>query len=434
MLLMLCLACTREGGGNINMPVLADALDRGAIVLPAGSPLQYPDALFDSLGIHGRPTIVGVGEATHGTREFMELKQRLFRYLVEKRGFRILAKEFSYEESLLINDYVLNGTGNPDSLCAGLYWIHNNHEAIEVIRWMHDWNVERPSEEKVMFIGIDSQLDMLRMERHADHIRRYDEGLYQYCAPALEMLLAYRRADYHTMDKARYDSIMEAVQGLQAAIREYYGDNRAGTKGMMMLQLATALEQAHRFLFHLSSDDVWNYREEHLTRNLLWACTLAGDSSGVMLWAHNAHVARNPLYGEKEGGAMGWRLEALLGEKYLSVATTFARGSFTAVNLDADGRDTPPLLNTITEDPPDGSVNRVLLLAEYPDYVVDFARYSREPALLQYLDTLRPFIDIGDLYMGSPAPHYTAAFDAELNVRRSYDVIFFFRETHGVGF
>lgn len=39
--------------------------------------------------------VVGLGEATHGTREFFTLKHRLFEYLVTSLGYSVLAMEAS---------------------------------------------------------------------------------------------------------------------------------------------------------------------------------------------------------------------------------------------------------------------------------------------------------------------------------------------------
>ena len=39
----------------------------------------------------GDARIVSLGEATHGTREFFQLKHRLLEYLVAEKGFTVLA-------------------------------------------------------------------------------------------------------------------------------------------------------------------------------------------------------------------------------------------------------------------------------------------------------------------------------------------------------
>ena len=69
--------------------------------------------------IIGDARIVSLGEATHGTREFFQLKHRLLEYCVSELGFTIFGIEASYPECLRINDYVLHGTGNPlDALAS----------------------------------------------------------------------------------------------------------------------------------------------------------------------------------------------------------------------------------------------------------------------------------------------------------------------------
>lgn len=41
------------------------------------------------------------------------MKHRMLRFLVEKMGFRVFAIEANWLESLAVNDYVVNGNGDP---------------------------------------------------------------------------------------------------------------------------------------------------------------------------------------------------------------------------------------------------------------------------------------------------------------------------------
>ena len=49
--------------------------------------------------------IVGLGEATHGTREFFQFKHRMLEFLVKEMGFTVFAIEASYPECFNINNY-----------------------------------------------------------------------------------------------------------------------------------------------------------------------------------------------------------------------------------------------------------------------------------------------------------------------------------------
>ena len=49
--------------------------------------------------------VVGLGEATHGTREFFQFRHRMLEFLVEEMGYTVLAVEGSYAAFMNINDY-----------------------------------------------------------------------------------------------------------------------------------------------------------------------------------------------------------------------------------------------------------------------------------------------------------------------------------------
>src|SRR6476660_5636453 len=106
--------------------------------------------------IIGDARIVSLGEATHGTHEFFQLKHRLLEFCVTELGFSIFGIEASYPECLRINDYVLNGTGNPaDALASQRFWTWDTEEVLALIEWMRAWNSTHAR--KVKFYGFDLQ-------------------------------------------------------------------------------------------------------------------------------------------------------------------------------------------------------------------------------------------------------------------------------------
>lgn len=56
--------------------------------------------------------IIGLGEATHGTREFFLFKHRLLEFLVKEMNVRVLAIETGYSSTSDINDYVMGKSVN----------------------------------------------------------------------------------------------------------------------------------------------------------------------------------------------------------------------------------------------------------------------------------------------------------------------------------
>ena len=86
--------------------------------------MDYRDELFSRLdGEFERAQVIGLGEGAHGAKEFFELKQRLFKYLVENHGCRALGFEyaFRFQKSLEVERYVTAGEGDLESPMAGLF-------------------------------------------------------------------------------------------------------------------------------------------------------------------------------------------------------------------------------------------------------------------------------------------------------------------------
>src|ERR1044072_444617 len=58
-----------------------------------------------------RPRLLAVGEPTHGEHTLLDLRNQLFRQLVEQEGYRTIAIESDCVRGLLVDDYVTSGTG-----------------------------------------------------------------------------------------------------------------------------------------------------------------------------------------------------------------------------------------------------------------------------------------------------------------------------------
>ena len=101
--------------------------------------------------------VIGLGEATHGSREFFLLKHRMLEFLVTEQGFTVLAMEAS-AAAAAVNDYVLHGEGDPAAALRGLgFWTLNTAEMLAVLRWLREHNSTASAAARVSFAGIDPQ-------------------------------------------------------------------------------------------------------------------------------------------------------------------------------------------------------------------------------------------------------------------------------------
>src|SRR6266581_1173773 len=135
--------------------------------------------------IVGDARIVSLGEATHGTREFFQLKHRVIEYCVAELGFTMVAFEANYGDTLAVNDYVLNGKGSAAEVVAGMgFWIWNTEEVVALVEWIRAWNIAH--DRKVTFYGFDMQTCLSA----ARHLLGYLHGVAPELAQASEPALA----------------------------------------------------------------------------------------------------------------------------------------------------------------------------------------------------------------------------------------------------
>ena len=104
----------------------------------------------------GDARIVSLGEATHGSREFFQLKHRMLEFLATEKGFTIFSIEANMPEAYRLNDYVLNGNGDPATLIKGMYfWTWSTEEVLDMVLWMREFN--KSGKGRIQFTGFDMQ-------------------------------------------------------------------------------------------------------------------------------------------------------------------------------------------------------------------------------------------------------------------------------------
>lgn len=300
--------------------------------------------------IIGGARIVSLGEATHGSREFFDMKHRVLQYLVRERGFRAFAMEATWAEATRINHYVHTGEGDPEALLSNLYfWTWNTQEVLEMVRWMRQYNRDAPPDERVSFYGFDLQYSRVAM----NDVEAYLAGVDAAAADSVrEHYACYRRYQ---------DEIQEAAPNYLAVPAATRAQCRAGVRAVHALvehgaaayasrsgraAYETALRAARVVVQneHLRTSPMTSTRDLYMAENVQWLAEVAEPEAGIVLWAHNAHVSRRAPY-------MGTHLEERFGGDYLVVGFSFHRGGLNAVQqgVGLQAHTAPPAAETSYE-------------------------------------------------------------------------------------
>jgi len=178
-------------------------------------------APFDDLRPLGKllkdTRVVGVGEATHGTSEFCTMKHRLFRYLVEEQGFTVFGLEASMPDCIAMDDYVLNGKGDPKAAVINQgFWTWSTQEMLDLIEWMRAYNLDPKHKKKLRVIGFDMQSQVsgtIYFEKKEKELTGdTDSSLWE-------------NASYYPLDPESRKVVREKMDGLVAKITAKFGED-----------------------------------------------------------------------------------------------------------------------------------------------------------------------------------------------------------------
>lgn len=369
-------------------------------------------------------TVVGVGEATHGSHEFFALKDRVLRYLVREQGFRTFALEAPWSTGLRLDRYLQTGAGDPRAIMRDefvrTYRFWNTEEYVELVEWMRAWNVRHPSD-RVRFVGADlgyagpNLLDTVeeyaasRDAALAARIARLYTGL----RPAPGQTPEEHLAAWVELSQERRDELAADAQTAYGLLKAA-GAGRDDTAYTWALRHAEAVVQtATLYAFDMATEfaESMRYRDEQMAKNLLWWREAVGDR--IVYSAHDNHVARVSAQPDLFPETVGGVLDRELGAGYLPVGTSFESGTFNAYDGGFGG---PVGAFEIVGAAP-GSNEETLDRVRYDDYLVDLRRVA--PAARSWAADSRPSNLVGLVWPDAPL---------ETSLAESYDVVVHFDE------
>ena len=111
-------------------------------------------AAVSELTIPDEAQIVALGEATHGNREFQQLRLDVFQVLAEKYGVRAFALEGDFGGCEAINRYIHGAGGTAaEAFSATGFAIYRTEEMENLVEWMREYNASAAPGADVLVIS-----------------------------------------------------------------------------------------------------------------------------------------------------------------------------------------------------------------------------------------------------------------------------------------
>lgn len=109
-----------------------------------------------------RPRLLALGEPTHGEDALLDVRNELFRQLVEQEGYGTIAIESDCMMGLVVDDYVTGGPGALDDVMERGFSHGWGASAAnrELVRWIRAYNADRPVSGRLRFAGFDGPLEI----------------------------------------------------------------------------------------------------------------------------------------------------------------------------------------------------------------------------------------------------------------------------------
>ena len=256
-------------------------------------------------------SVLAIGEAVHGGREFQELKLSVLREMVEKQGYTAFALEADYSECADINRYLQSGEGKPEELVQKFSFpIYHTKEMAALLGWIQDWNRTAPEEKKVRFYGFDMQ----NPETGYAFLKQYSiaHGL----ATEVEFDAVFKNVltpPYSLSPESAGQAIV-FLDGLRAKAGD--ADMRDADARDFQMELTTVRQAMESWT---STEESNTLRDRDMAENVEAIRKIEAEigSGKIVISAHDGHIERvNPIY-----TSMGVLLAQNFGNDYYAIGT-----------------------------------------------------------------------------------------------------------------
>jgi protein-L-isoaspartate(D-aspartate) O-methyltransferase len=383
----------------------------------------------------GDARVVLLGESSHGTSEFYEMRERITRELIEKKGFTFVGIEGDWPDTARIDRYVRHCVEPPSTWTAFARfptWMWRNREVKAFVDWLRHHNAERRPEQRVAFYGLDLYSLHRSMHMVLEYLRDVDPETAKIARQRYGCLTPWQ-ADPATYGKAAldgtYKSCEQEVIKMLVDMREKQSeytlhDGARFLDAIQNAKLVTNAEKYYRTMYY-GSRASWNLRDGHMFATLNSLLDFHGPQSKAVVWAHNSHL------GNASATEMSYRGEINIGQlcrnQFGDRCYTIGFGTHTGTVAAASEWNSPMEVKDVVPSVPQ-SYERLMHDSECPRFMLPL-RNAKSKQMCDELTMPRLQRAIGVIYLPETelASHY---FEARLPLQ--FDELIWFDKTSAV--
>lgn len=316
--------------------------------------------------------IFGFGEATHHSKEFIQLKAKFFKYLVLHHNVKIFVLEESFGASYFVNEYINGKGGDLKQILVNFKQrIWKTQDLFELINWMKSYNEDKSIEDKIKFFGNDCMFNYGLVSIISKIVLENEISLSD---DEKELLKFYEN------EIAIYDN--KKLLKLNAIEITKLKERLKAINNIALTNALGALEQFNEFLIHPNQQ----VRDKNMAINVVNYQSWLNEK--VFVCAHNSHVKKTNV--EKMTPSMGKLLFEKYNEDYFSVGFEFGKGTLIGFDSKANKFE-----DVILEEPIKKTNSEFLYGANKEIFYFDFDIANEDINMKTFLNESRDYILIG---------------------------------------
>jgi erythromycin esterase len=304
---------------------------------------SFKQSMTSSLSTMAAAQVVGLGEGTHGTSEFQRVRAWITRYLCEEKRFTVIVLENSYGWCVELNKYIQTGAGNLDTLMRkNLLGMWQNAEVKELLQWMRQYN--QTHSRKLQLAGMDYSETATNARIIQETINRLNMPALRSLADSLLIRANFMDAAYADMNNSKrayeWSAILdngvkawEVTRNIKTMLDSLGRRLHQQLTDTIIKALYTTLynsELAYYSIYRPVKERKEASRDEAMAQMVK---RVSEDLQGakVIVWAHNAHLAKAQVFGDASSGGMaGMYLQDYFPGNYFAVGTGTAEGTYSS--------------------------------------------------------------------------------------------------------
>jgi len=279
--------------------------------------------------------LIALGEATHGTREFFTLKNRLFQFAVKDLGVRVFAIEDNQLVVEKVNIYIHGGKGTAIESMSGMFDVWYTESVPALIEWVKSYN-KTHIEDQLSFVGFDMQEINRPIDSLFAFLKNLDTVLFEKSKTTLKSLKDNGSRSYEVNDSTKLswlNSANEILEEIKSKSSQWLSSSTNDKEHIIMgMQYAKLVKQFAENIYK----GHWSlYRDEAMAENITWLLESRFPKSKIVIWAHDVHISRgdhsNPAFNLNSSISMGSFLSKKYGNEYKSFSLSTYQGAYLAL-------------------------------------------------------------------------------------------------------